>query len=93
MFSIKGDTVLDPFLGTGTTTLAAISSERNSIGIEIDESFRNIILNKIVDKKTIMDLNEYISNRIKNHSDFINVRLKKKEIKYLNEFHGVPESP
>lgn len=36
MHSLRGDTVLDPFLGTGTTTLAAIASGRNSIGVELD---------------------------------------------------------
>jgi modification methylase len=36
MFSFVGDTVLDPFLGTGTTTLAAMRNGRNSIGYEID---------------------------------------------------------
>jgi modification methylase len=38
MFSFVGDTVLDPFLGTGTTTLAASRNGRNSIGYEIDAS-------------------------------------------------------
>lgn len=36
MFSFVGDTVFDPFLGTGTTSAAAASSGRNSIGSEID---------------------------------------------------------
>ena len=36
MFSFVGDTVLDPFLGTGTTSLAAAKWGRNSIGIEVD---------------------------------------------------------
>ena len=36
MFSFVGDTVLDPFLGTGTTTLAAAQTGRNSIGFEIE---------------------------------------------------------
>ena len=36
MFSVIGDTVLDPFLGTGTTVLAAAKTGRNSIGYEID---------------------------------------------------------
>jgi modification methylase len=39
MFSFVGDTVLDPFLGTGTTTLAAMQNGRNSIGYEIDKSY------------------------------------------------------
>jgi modification methylase len=43
MFSIKGDTVLDPFLGSGTTTKAAMQNERNSVGYEIDESLLPLI--------------------------------------------------
>ena len=39
MFSFVGDTVLDPFLGTGTTSLAASRSGRNSIGVEIAEEY------------------------------------------------------
>ena len=39
MFSFVGDTVLDPFLGTGTTTSAAMRNGRNSIGFEIDERY------------------------------------------------------
>jgi DNA modification methylase len=39
MFSFVGDTVLDPFMGTGSTNLAASRCGRNSIGIEIDEQY------------------------------------------------------
>jgi len=39
MFSFVEDTVLDPFLGTGSTTLAAIQCGRNSIGNEIDPDY------------------------------------------------------
>jgi modification methylase len=39
MFSFSGDTVLDPFMGTGTTLLAASHCGRNGIGVEIDESY------------------------------------------------------
>jgi DNA modification methylase len=42
MFSFVGDTVLDPFLGTGTTTLAAAKWGRNSIGIEIDKHYLDL---------------------------------------------------
>jgi len=39
MFSFVGDVVLDPFMGTGTTTVAAAKWGRNSVGIEIDPSY------------------------------------------------------
>jgi site-specific DNA-methyltransferase (adenine-specific) len=39
MFSFTGDTVLDPFCGTGTTMIAAIKTGRNSIGVEIDPAY------------------------------------------------------
>jgi site-specific DNA-methyltransferase (adenine-specific) len=39
MFSFEGDVVLDPFMGSGTTTLAAIDAARNSIGIEVDPGY------------------------------------------------------
>ncbi len=39
MFSFVGDTVLDPFMGTGTTTCAAAKWGRNSIGIEVDPQY------------------------------------------------------
>ena len=39
MFSFVGDTVLDPFLGSGTTSLAAWQTGRNSLGLEVDEAY------------------------------------------------------
>lgn len=39
MFSFVGDTVLDPFSGTATTSVAAMSCGRNSIGYEVDETY------------------------------------------------------
>lgn len=39
MFSFSGDTVLDPFCGSGTTMIAALRSGRNSIGIDIDPEY------------------------------------------------------
>jgi modification methylase len=47
MFSIKGDTVLDPFLGSGTTIKLALQNERNSIGYETDQNLIPIIGKKI----------------------------------------------
>src|SRR6266567_6250174 len=42
LFSFAGDTILDPFVGTGTTNLAAIATSRNSIGIEIEPVYLKI---------------------------------------------------
>jgi site-specific DNA-methyltransferase (adenine-specific) len=39
MFSFSGDTVLDPFCGSGTTMVAALRSGRNSIGVDIDSEY------------------------------------------------------
>ncbi|RMD96882.1 MAG: site-specific DNA-methyltransferase [Calditrichaeota bacterium] len=39
MFSFVGDTVLDPFCGTGTTMIASIRSSRNSIGVEVEPEY------------------------------------------------------
>jgi len=47
MFSFIGETVLDPFLGSGTTMKVAAELNRNSIGYEISEDYLNVIKNKV----------------------------------------------
>jgi site-specific DNA-methyltransferase (adenine-specific) len=47
MFSFVGETVLDPFAGSGTTSLAAKKLERNSIGYEINSEFMPVIKEKL----------------------------------------------
>lgn len=51
MFSFVGDTVLDPFLGTGTTTLAAMQCGRNSIGYEVDPHYFEFARKRLADSK------------------------------------------
>lgn len=53
MFSFVGDTVLDPFLGTGTTMAAAMLHGRNSIGYEIDRSYANRAMKRITTERGI----------------------------------------
>ena len=48
MFSFAGDTVLDPFAGTGSTSQAAIMSGRNSIANEVESSYVEIARQRIV---------------------------------------------
>ena len=50
MFSFVGDTVLDPFLGTGTTTVAAAKTVRHSIGLEIDEHYFDLAHTRIANE-------------------------------------------
>ena len=47
MFSFSGETVFDPFAGSGTTSLAAKNLGRNSIGYEINRDFKPIIREKL----------------------------------------------
>lgn len=53
MFSFVGDTVLDPFLGTGTSMLAAMKYGRNSIGYEIDEAYASYARKRIANSTDI----------------------------------------
>lgn len=47
LFSFAGDTVLDPFVGTGTTCVAALRSGRNSVGVEIENKYFNMAERRI----------------------------------------------
>lgn len=49
MFSFVGDTVLDPFLGTGSTTLAAMESHRSSIGVDVEPTYIKLVRDRIGD--------------------------------------------
>ncbi len=56
MFSFVGDTVVDPFIGTGSTSLAAMRAARNSIGVEVDPEYFEATLNRIRDAASQFDL-------------------------------------
>ena len=47
MFSFVGDTVVDPFAGTGTTALAALEAGRNSINVEIEPTYVEMMANRL----------------------------------------------
>lgn len=87
MFSVKGDTVLDPFLGIGTTMLAAIAACRNSIGYELQQGFQNLIFSGI--NNIVLYSNERIDKRIEKHLSFVKERIKNgKEFKYINKYYN-----
>ncbi len=80
MFSFVGDTVLDPFLGSGTTSLAAKNLERNSIGYEINPDFLSLIKEKLgLRQGTIFD-----------EAKFEIVRQNRMDIKYKEAVKQLP---
>jgi site-specific DNA-methyltransferase (adenine-specific) len=76
MFSFVGDTVLDPFLGSGTTCLAARNLGRDSVGYEINQDFLPAIKEKL-------DIE-------KRGKDFEVIFQKKKSINYKEEIQKLP---
>ena len=51
-YTNEGDLVLDNCIGSGTTVISAINTNRNYIGIELDETYYNIAKNRINEHKT-----------------------------------------
>ena len=88
MYSQKGDVVLDPFMGLGTTVIAAMLSERNSVGFEIDPLLKPL-LKDILGSVSIFKANTLINERYKKHLTFVDERIKmKKDVKYYNSHLG-----
>jgi len=63
MFSFVGDVVLDPFLGSGTTCLAARNLDRNSIGYEINKDYLPVIKEKLGVKDPAIDLEVLVQKK------------------------------
>ena len=72
MFSFVGDTVCDPFMGSGTTALASMNLGRNSVGYEINRNFRRYYHEKLTmgggeaqfdfyDDNSIIDFEQHLS--------------------------------
>ncbi|MFB6211337.1 MAG: site-specific DNA-methyltransferase [Halobacteriales archaeon] len=72
MYSVYGDTVLDPFWGTGTTSLAAMVAGRNSVGYELQEEFTDVFNERVTEIDTMS--RKIINERLGRHRDFINSR-------------------
>ena len=82
MFSFVGDTVLDPFIGSGTTSLAAKNLGRNSIGYEINEDFLEIIKEKLdLTQKTFLENN--VLEIVKQQKKRRQFRTELKELPYV----------
>ncbi len=89
MYSIQGDTVLDPFAGTGSTLIAAAASCRNSIGYELDGELAGVA------RKTLLEsaetLNSMIQKRLDDHRSFVEQEAEKGRVfSHFNRIHGFP---
>lgn len=47
LFSYENDIILDPFMGSGTTLLAALKNQRRCIGVDIDKNYCSLAINRI----------------------------------------------
>ncbi len=89
MYSVFGDTVLDPFSGTGTTALAAMAAGRGSISLEVDSGFSVLVRERI--SKELPALHRYNLQRIARHLEFVqDYQSEKGGLKYNNRFFGFP---
>jgi DNA modification methylase len=67
MFSFVGDTVLDPFMGTGTTNLACARWGRNSIGIELDTGYFDLARKRIASHGADLYVSSTVTTRVQQH--------------------------
>ncbi|UCF92425.1 MAG: site-specific DNA-methyltransferase [Desulfobacterales bacterium] len=89
MFSVKGDMVLDPFMGTGTTMWAAMAAGRNSTGFEVEPGFQEVIGPQA--QGLVEFSNAIIQDRLYNHIEFVQDRFKAKGgFKYTNKHYKFP---
>lgn len=89
MYSVFGDTVLDPFVGTGTTMAAALSCARSSIGVECSEGLSTLVEQAL--REATENANAQTQRRLQKHREFVAQRLgEDKSVNHANMNHGVP---
>lgn len=87
MYSCKGDTVLDPFLGLGTTMKAALDSDRNFVGYEIDKTLEEY--HESLSSMQMSCSRTIASSRVLKHNRFVTDRvINGKDLKYFNKYLG-----
>jgi len=89
MFSVEEDMVLDPFAGTGTTLAAALAAGRNSIGVDLDETFVPVARSLVRSMPQVA--NTHAALRLQRHLDFVAARTGDgKPLKHTNTPYGFP---
>ena len=89
MYSSRGDLVLDPFVGTGTTLLAAMAAGRNSIGVDVDEALLTAFREDALRARDF--LTAVIRERLSAHLRFVrDYTAKGGRLAHENRRHGFP---
>lgn len=89
MYSVYGDTVLDPFVGTGTTMAAAVTAARSSVGVEFAGGFSSLVDDSI--RAAALTTTRTVQNRLEAHRNFVEARIASgKTVKHENERYGFP---
>lgn len=88
MYSMQQDLVLDPFVGSGTTTVAALAAGRSSLGLELQPGLQSIIEATIADAS--QRINDRQLQRLYDHERFVHQYRASRghEPQYRNEPHG-----
>jgi site-specific DNA-methyltransferase (cytosine-N4-specific) len=87
MYSVYGDTVLDPFWGTGTTSLAAAVAGRSSVGVEMDPDFAAAFDDRIRDAPELS--REIVADRLDAHREFV-AETDDEDLEYEAEHYDTP---
>ncbi|RDI72679.1 DNA-methyltransferase [Halopelagius longus] len=89
MYSVYGDTVLDPFWGTGTTSLAAMVAGRNSVGVELEAGFADAFGRRAADAPALS--RKVATRRLDDHREFVARRREEgEELGYESETYDFP---
>ncbi len=87
MFSVKSDTVLDPFLGTGTTMAAAAAAGRNTVSFELEPDFSEAVIARL--ESVVEAANRRIRERLAAHLAFVeDKRMSGHHFKHTNRHYG-----
>jgi DNA modification methylase len=89
MYSVKGDRVLDPFLGTATTMVAAMAAGRHSIGYEIDAALAEAIGQSVAGAAAVSRAAH--RQRLESHAAFVAARFREGRLPaHRNAHYGFP---
>ena len=87
MFSLKGDRVVDPFLGTGTTMAAAAAAGRNAVGFELESGFKKAVISTL--NSCAAFANQRIRQRLADHLSFVKAKSEDgHRFKHTNRHYG-----